>query len=32
MDYTFPINDLGVFDSFVAVFEDREVKGVIKEK
>ena len=31
-EYTFPINDLGVFDDFVAVFENRVVKGVIKEK
>jgi hypothetical protein len=31
-EYTFPINDLGVFDSFTATFENRVVKGVIKEK
>ena len=31
-EYTFPINDLGVFDDFTAIFEDRVVKGKIKEK
>jgi len=31
-EYTFPINDLGVFDGFTAEFEDRVVKGVIKKK
>ncbi len=31
-EYTFPINDLGVFDGFTAVFEDRVVKGVVKKK
>ena len=31
-EYTFPINDLGIFDNFEAVFEDRTVKGVIKKK
>ena len=31
-EYTFPINDLGVFDGFTAQFEDRVVKGVIKKK
>ncbi len=31
-EYFFPINDLGIFDSFVAIYEDREVHGVIKKK
>jgi hypothetical protein len=31
-EYFFPVNDLGVFHSFEAVYKDRTVKGIIKEK
>ncbi len=31
-EYYFPVNDIGVFDTFVAVFKDKEVQGVIKKK
>lgn len=31
-EYLFPVNDLGIFDDFEAIFEGRLVKGVIKKK
>ncbi len=31
-EYYFPVNDLGVFDTFVAVFKNKSVQGVIKKK
>ena len=31
-EYLFPVNDLGVFHSFQAVYQDRVVNGVIKKK
>jgi len=31
-EYFFPANDLGVFHSFEAVYQDRTVRGVIKKK
>ena len=31
-EYYFPVNDLGVFHSFQAVYKNRTVKGVIKKK
>ncbi len=31
-EYYFPANDLGVFHSFKAIYQNRTVKGVIKKK
>lgn len=31
-EYLFPVNDLGVFDSFQAIYKDKTVNGVIKKK
>jgi len=31
-EYLFPVNELGVFHSFKAVYENRTVKGIIKIK
>ena len=31
-EYFFPINDLGIFDDFTAIYKERVVNGVIKKK
>jgi len=32
IEYLFPISDIGCFDSFEAIYEEKSVKGIIKKK